>query len=176
MHTSPEVVTVGHGTLDASDFAELAHRAGIELIVDIRSYPGSRHVPQFGREALSAWLPDAGIAYRWEPELGGRRKPVPKSKHVALTHQSFRAYADYMETPSFRTALVRVLDDAARASTAVMCSESVWWRCHRRLIADRLELIDHVAVVHLFHDGRTQPHPPMPAARIDGDHLVYDIV
>jgi uncharacterized protein (DUF488 family) len=173
---SGEVVTIGHGTLDASAFVELAHRAGLELIVDVRSYPGSRHVPQFGREALSTWLPDAGVAYRWEPELGGRRKPVSDSKHVALRHQSFRAYADYMETQEFRTALTGVIEDAARVATAVMCSESVWWRCHRRLVADQLVLIDRVAVVHLFHDGRTQAHPPLTAARVDGDRLVYDII
>jgi uncharacterized protein (DUF488 family) len=172
---SYEVMTVGHGTLDAATFSELTRQAGIELVVDIRSYPGSRRVPQFGRDALSTWLPDVGIAYRWEPGLGGRRKPSQESQHSALRHRSFRAYADYMETEDFHVALAGVLEDAARCSTAIMCSESVWWRCHRRLVADQLVLVNRVSVGHLFHDGRVQAHPPMPAARVAGDRLIYDV-
>jgi uncharacterized protein (DUF488 family) len=169
------IVTVGHGTLDPDPFAELARGAGIDLIVDVRAYPGSRRVPQFGRDALAEWLPAAGVRYRWEPRLGGRRPSVPGSKRVALTHSAFRAYADYMETGEFRLGLDSVLADAANARVAVMCSESVWWRCHRRLIADEVVLVDGRPVEHLFHDGRRQPHPPMPEARVDGTHLVYDV-
>ncbi len=169
------VVTVGHGTLEAAPFVELVRGAGVGLVVDVRAYPGSRRVPHFARAALEEWLPAAGVDYRWEPRLGGRRRGVPGSKHVALTQAAFRAYADHMESDEFRFGLAGVLDDATSARAAVMCSESVWWRCHRRLIADNLVLLQGAGVEHLFHDGRLQAHVPMPAARVDGDHLVYDV-
>lgn len=93
--------TIGHGTLPADDFARILHDTDIDELVDVRSFPGSRHNPQFGREEMERWLPEAGIDYRWMRELGGRRPAVEDSKHVALRHVSFRAYADYMETPEF---------------------------------------------------------------------------
>lgn len=168
------LLTVGHGTLPADEFAQLMGEAGLELVVDVRSYPGSRRHPQFGREAMERWLPDAGVAYRWEPRLGGRRKARPGSPHVALRLPAFRAYADHMETEEFAAALDGVLTDADGQTTTVMCAESVWWRCHRRLLADAAVLLRGAVVEHLFHDGRLAPHQPAPEARVHAHHVVYD--
>jgi uncharacterized protein (DUF488 family) len=169
------VLTVGHGTLSAEALVDLLRGAGVSQLVDVRSYPGSRHNPQFGREAMEGWLPEAGIGYSWERDLGGRRRPVPGSKHRALRVAAFGAYADHMETGPFRTAVDQLLEDAADAHKVVMCSESVWWRCHRRLLADHLRLVRSVEVLHLMHDGRLQPHPITEGARLDGDTVVYDV-
>lgn len=167
------LLTVGHGTLSQDGLTSLLTEAGIELVVDIRTYPGSRRNPQFGRELMEKWLPEAGIAYRWEPRLGGRRRPRAESAHPALRHPSFRAYADHMETAEFHDALVEVL--AEPVLTTVMCSESVWWRCHRRLVSDAAVLLEGVETLHLFHDGRLRPHMPTDGVRVDGDGLVYDV-
>jgi len=167
------LVTVGHGTLSAGALADLLRDSGVEVLVDIRSYPGSRRHPHFSREEMARWLPDAGVAYRWEPRLGGRRRPRADSPHVALRHENFRGYGDHMETPEFREALAGVLAEPQR--TAVMCSESVWWRCHRRLLSDAATLLAGTEVLHLFHDGRLSPHGPTDGVRVDGDRLVYDV-
>jgi uncharacterized protein (DUF488 family) len=167
--------TVGHGTLAAAAFATLLDDAGVRCVIDVRAFPGSRHNPQFGREEMERWIPDAGIGYAWMRELGGRRKPRPDSKHVALRNDAFRAYADYMETGAFREAVEQLSALAAAEPATVMCSESVWWRCHRRLIADHLVLVRGVDVVHLMHDGRATPHVPTQGVRLAGDALVYDL-
>jgi uncharacterized protein (DUF488 family) len=166
--------TVGHGTLPQEDFTALVSCAGIEVVVDVRSFPASRRHPQFGREAMERWLPDAGIAYRWEPRLGGRRRARPDSPHGALRVAAFRGYADHMETEEFRDAIDDLLAEGGTRPVAVMCAESVWWRCHRRLLADAVVLLRGTAVEHLFHDGRIDPHRPTPEARVDGRRLVYD--
>ncbi|MGH2685078.1 MAG: DUF488 family protein [Actinomycetota bacterium] len=168
------MLTVGHGTLAQDAFVALLQEAGVEVLVDVRSYPGSRRNPQYGREAMERWVADGGIEYRWEKAVGGRRKSVPDSRHHALRHDAFRAYADHMETAEFKAGLDRVLDASVERRTAVMCSESVWWRCHRRLLADAAVLLRDAEVVHLFHDGRLQPHPVTPEARREGDDVVYD--
>jgi uncharacterized protein (DUF488 family) len=168
------LLTVGHGTLPRDQFARLLGDAGVELVVDIRSFPTSRRHPQFRREAMQRWLPAAGIAYRWEPRLGGRRKARADSPHRALRVPAFRGYADHMETDEFATALDELLADADREHTAVMCAESVWWRCHRRLLADAAVLLRGVAVEHLFHDGRRSHHRPTPEAHLDGRRIIYD--
>ncbi|OBH90207.1 hypothetical protein A5678_13245 [Mycobacterium sp. E2733] len=171
------LLTVGHGTAGRERLTELLAGAGVALVVDVRRYPASRTNPDVRREALECWLPERGIDYRWEPRLGGRR-------HVAAGEQepdswwtvaAFRAYAAYTRTPEFDTALDEVLADAARRTTAVMCSESVWWRCHRRLIADVALLGRAVPVQHLMPDGRLSPHRPADGARRRPDgHLVWD--
>jgi uncharacterized protein (DUF488 family) len=167
--------TVGHGTLPADTFADLVRGAGVDDVVDVRSYPGSRRNPQYGREAMEDWLPQAGVAYAWLRDLGGRRRPHPGSPHVALRNDAFRAYADYMETGDFADGVRRLLDEHELDRTTVMCSESVWWRCHRRLLADHLVLVRGLDVVHLMHDGRQTPHAVTDGARRDGDRVVYDV-
>ena len=120
-------------------------------------------------------MPAAGFGYAWLRELGGRRRPVTDSKHVALRHDAFRAYADYMETDDFLAGVDQLLALAAGESTAVMCSESVWWRCHRRLLADYLVLARGIKVVHLMHDRRMTSHTPTEGGRLAGDALIYDV-
>jgi uncharacterized protein (DUF488 family) len=176
-HATPTVWTVGHGTLAADELMSLLGSVPIRRLVDIRSYPGSRRNPQFGREEMERWVPAAGIDYRWLRDLGGRRRPSPASRHVALRHEAFRAYADHMDSPAFASGVDELLDLAAAEPTAVMCSESVWWRCHRRLLADHLALVRRVRVVHVMHDGRLVEHPPTDGVRLDADgRLAYDVV
>ncbi len=166
---------MGHGTLPAEDFATLVRGAHLRRIVDVRSFPGSRRNPQFGREEMERWLPEEGVAYTWIRELGGRRKPVEDSQHIALRHPAFRAYADHTASPAFLAGIDTLMSLAEGESTAVMCSESLWWRCHRRLLADHLVLVRGVEVVHLLHDGRLTPHVPTQGVRVADGALVYDI-
>jgi uncharacterized protein (DUF488 family) len=173
---SPRLWTVGHGTATQDELVALLAGAGIRHVVDVRTAPGSRRHPQFRREAMAGWLPEAGIGYRWERALGGWRKPDPASavNHV-LRHPGFRGYADYMRTPPFWAALDGLLAAAAEDPTAVLCSESLWWRCHRRLLADAAVLLRGAAVQHLGHDGRVEPHRPTDGVRRDGGLLAYDV-
>jgi uncharacterized protein (DUF488 family) len=169
------VYTVGHGTLSEASLIDVLRGAGIAHVVDVRSFPRSRRNPQYGHEQLERWLPDAGIGYSWDRRLGGRRVGAVDSPNVAWRHEAFRAYADHMATPEFHAGLDALVDLASTTTTVVMCAESVWWRCHRRLLADALVLLHHVPVEHLFHDGRTAHHQPTPAARRDGNQIVYDL-
>lgn len=171
---STRIVTFGHGTLSQEQFTRIVRRAGIDRIVDIRSYPGSRRNPQFGRETMERWLPEAGIGYSWLPDLGGRRRPRRDSRHTALRHEAFRAYADHMETDEFRRGISDLMELAVREQCAIMCSESVWWRCHRRLVADHLVLVEGVEVLDLMHDGRRDPHVVTPGVREREGVLIYD--
>ena len=169
------LLTVGHGTLPAEDLGALLRAAGVGLLVDVRSFPGSRRHPHVAREAMEAWLPEAGVEYRWDRRLGGRRRPSDTSRHHALRHDAFRAYADHMETEDFAAGLDAVVADVARTTTVVMCAESLWWRCHRRLLADAAALLRGIPVSHLFHDGRLAPHAPTPEARVEDGAVVYDL-
>ena len=173
MANGTTIRTLGHGTLAVDDFVALCRSAGIGTVVDVRRYPGSRRHPHFGREPMEAWLAEAGLGYRWLPDLGGRRSAAPDSPNVALRNAQFRGYADHMATEEFRRGCDELLELARAASVAVMCAEAVWWRCHRRLLADHLVLIAGVTVAHVLPDGRLSPHAPTPEARSDGDHVVY---
>ena len=168
------LLTVGHGTASQDDLTALLTGAGVELVVDVRTAPGSRRHPHVARAELERWLPAAGIDYRWAPDLGGFRRPPPDSPDVGWREPMFRGYAAWMRTEPFRVALAAVLADAARRRTAVLCGEAVWWRCHRRLVADAAVLLHDVPVRHLMPDGRLAPHPPAPAARVVDGRLVYD--
>lgn len=167
--------TVGHGTHPAAEFSTLLQGAGIQTLVDVRIGPGSKRNPQFQRDSLEQWLPEAGLEYRWERRLGGFRRLPPDSPDTALRNESFRAYAAHMRTSEFRAALDELLGLAASRRVVVMCSESVWWRCHRRLISDAAVLLHSFDVTHLMPDGRLAPHPPTDAARVAGAELVYDV-
>ncbi|WP_084316199.1 DUF488 family protein [Actinospica robiniae] len=170
--------TVGHGTLERPQLAELLRDASIGRIVDVRTAPGSRRNPDVGRERLLQWLPEEGVEYRWEGRLGGFRKTAPDSPDTFWRNDSFRGYAGYTRDPEFVAAMDELLTqvgaDAVR--TAVMCSETVWWRCHRRIIADFAVLARGDEVRHLMHDGRLAPHTPTAGARLRDDGLlVYDL-
>jgi uncharacterized protein (DUF488 family) len=125
---------------------------------------------------MAQWIPErAGSAYLWEPALGGFRKPDRNSPNVALRNERFRAYADYMETGEFANALTALLAQSAEVRVAILCSETLWWRCHRRLIADAATLLHGVPVEHLMHDGKIRPHIPTAGARVtEAGTLRYD--
>ncbi|MGY1651806.1 DUF488 domain-containing protein [Geodermatophilus sp. SYSU D01119] len=168
------LLTVGHGPDDRDRLRARLTAAGVAALVDVRRYPGSRGNPDVRREALEEWLPAAGIGYRWEQRLGGRRR-LPPGEPVAdgwWTVAQFAAYAAHTRTAEFAAALDEVLAEAATATVAVMCSESVWWRCHRRLVADVAVLARGVPVHHLVPDGRLAPHHPSEGAVRGGDGLV----
>jgi uncharacterized protein (DUF488 family) len=166
--------TVGHGTASQEDFGALLQAAGIRTVVDIRIAPGSRRHPQFMRDALESWLPGYGVAYLWEKHLGGRRKAASDSPDVVWRNDAFRGYAGWMRSPEFLAALDDVLA-LTQEPTTVMCSESVWWRCHRRLVADAATLLRQTQVLHLMHDGRQAVHTPTDGVRVRDDGLlVYD--
>ena len=173
-----ELLTVGHGRLDEPSFGGLLRDSSVELLVDVRRFPGSRTNPAVGRDALPSWLPDAGVDYRWEERLGGRRKlPADDTQDPWWQVDAFRGYAAHTRTAEFREALAGVLAETEGRRVAVMCSESVWWRCHRRVIADVAMLGHDVAVRHLMHDGRLTEHAPSQGARLREDGLVvWDVV
>ena len=164
--------TIGHGTLPAGAFIELLRAPGVELLRDVRSVPKSRHNPQFAIEAIGTWLPTSGISYEWQRQLGGWRRPLPDSINLALRNAAFRGYADYMQTPLFAEALDELIAAGRDRGTAIMCSESVWWRCHRRLIADALTA-RAIEVHHLMHDGRITPHILTDGAAIANRTVTY---
>jgi uncharacterized protein (DUF488 family) len=173
----PDLVTVGHGTQDRSALGSLLRGAGIELVVDVRRFPRSKSNPDVHREALQTWLQALGMTYRWEERLGGRRHPPPGAVELDTwwTVPAFRAYAAYTRTPEFRDVLIDVLADASRHRVVLMCSESLWWRCHRRLIADVAILSHGAAVAHLFPSGRLDAHTLASGIRIRADGLpVWD--
>ena len=164
--------TVGHSTRSGEDFGKILLAHEIKVLVDVRSFPGSRRLPQFNREALSQALRDLGIEYRHEPRLGGRRKPSADSHNTAWKNASFRAYADHMESEAFRSGVEDLLEVAANERTAVMCAEALWWRCHRSLVADYLKAEGHT-VLHILDQKKTEEHPFTSAARIINGKLSY---
>lgn len=171
-----ELLTVGHGTADGEELVELLTVAGVGLLVDVRRFPGSRRDPSVARDALSAHLPAAGIAYRWEERLGGRRR-VPAGDEGELDGwwrvEAFRAYAAYMRTETFRAGLDDLLALTGEQRVAIMCSETLWWRCHRRLISDAASLLGEIPVRHLAHDGSQTLHVPSAGARSIDGRLYY---
>ena len=164
--------TVGHSTRTAEKFLEMLQAHEIKVLVDVRSFPGSRRYPQFNRAALERELGEVGIEYRHEPRLGGRRTPRADSHNTAWKNPSFRAYADHMESEVFRSGVEELLEVAATERTAVMCAEAVWWRCHRSLIADYLKAEGHT-VLHIIDQHKTEEHPFTSAAMIIKGELSY---
>jgi len=168
--------TIGHGTASQEDFTALLQTAGVTSLVDVRIGPGSRKHPQFGKDQLAVWLPEAGIGYRWEKRLGGFRKLLPDSPDTALRNESFRAYAGYMRSDDFLTAAAELVAASQAARTAIMCSETLWWRCHRRLISDHCVLLASLPVEHLMPPAKAVPHVPTKGVRVLGNELRYDVL
>jgi len=172
---APALLTFGHGTASAERITQLLRDAQVASVIDIRTAPGSRRHPHVARAELERWLPHAGIAYRWDKRLGGFRKPSPDAPDIAWREDMFRGYAEHMRTGDFLAAAGEVIAEAAASQVAVMCSESLWWRCHRRLLADFVCVARDMPVRHLMHDGRLADHRPSPGLRPRDDGLlVYD--
>lgn len=170
-----ELLTLGHGTLEQPELAALIRSSGITRLVDVRTVPQSRTHPWVWSERMAVWVPEeAGAAYCWEPALGGFRKPGPHSHNTALRNSAFRGYADYMETAAFGEAMRQLVKTLSDAVTAIMCSETLWWRCHRRLIADAAVMLYGIDVRHLSPKAKAQPHVLTQGVRRAGDALRYD--
>jgi uncharacterized protein (DUF488 family) len=171
-----QVFTIGHGARPVEAFIAVLAGASVTLLVDIRRFPGSRRHPQFGRDSLAAALERAAIGYEWQGEtLGGRRSRVEGSRHTALRVGAFAGYADHMDTAEFRSAASALVSRAEHERLAVMCAETVWWHCHRMLLADALTMRG-ATVVHLLDAGRHQAHRPHPTVRRGPDGWpVYDV-
>jgi uncharacterized protein (DUF488 family) len=146
----PTVYTIGHSTRSADELLELLQQAGVGIVVDVRAFPMSRRHPQFNGPALTDYLQGRGIGYRHMRDLGGRRSPVPGSPNGGWTETAFQGYADHMATPQFQDTLADLELVALESAAAVMCAEAVWWRCHRRLIADALVVrgwrVEHLGI------------------------------
>jgi len=168
------IYTIGHGARSIDGFIALLQGAGVRRLVDIRTAPGSRKHPQFGKGTLAAALEQHGIAYGWEKDLGGFRKPGPDSRNTSLRNAGFRGYADHMETEEFRAARDRLIAASPGIPTACMCAESLWWRCHRRLLSDALTVAG-CEVLHIMDGGRQVPHRLTGSARVENGSLVYDV-
>ena len=164
--------TIGHSTRSFEEFVDMLHSFGIELIADIRSYPGSRKFPQFNKEALEISLPQNNIQYVHLKNLGGRRKVNPKSRNTGWRHAAFRGYADYMETAAFKDGIIELISRALKQRTAYMCSEAVWWRCYRSMVSDYLKL-QGWKILHIMGIGKVEEHSYTTPARIVNGELNY---
>lgn len=172
----PVLWTVGHSTRPLESFLDVLGAHQIEVIADVRRFPGSRRFPQYGAEPLAAALAARGIAYLWIPELGGRRRGAAgaagEGGESAWRHPAFRAYAAHTASEEFAEGLFALLMSAHGLRTAVMCAELPWWRCHRRIIAD-VVLSLGVPVEHIRDAGPPAPHRLTPPARLVGGRLSY---
>lgn len=174
MLTPPEATlwTIGHSTRGWEEFLALLREHRIELLVDVRHFPASAHVPWTNREALAASAASAGVEYEHLVDLGGYRKPRADSPNGGWRNGGLRGYADHMDSPAFAEALKGLVARAKEKRTAIMCAEAVPWRCHRNLLADAL-VVRGVRVVHILSPGKTQEHVLTPFARVKGGRLTY---
>ena len=170
-----QIWTIGHSTHSYEEFLALLQKFEIQQLADVRSFPGSRRYPQFNVENLSVALEKNQIKYLHIRELGGRRKIKPNSLNVAWRNLSFRAYADYMETPEFLIGIEKLTTWASQARTAYMCSEAVWWRCHRSMISDYLKSKGWV-VWHILGDAPAKEHSYTSPAQVHGGKLSYKVL
>jgi len=164
--------TIGHSTRPIEEFLRLLAEHRIEALADVRRFPASRKHPQFNAENLRASLAAAGVEYVSMTELGGRRRTRPDSRNTAWRNESFRGYADYMETEPFGSAFSRLIQIVEKKRTAIMCAESLWWRCHRSLISDALKVRGY-EVCHILGPGECKAHPYTAAATVADGRLSY---
>ncbi len=167
-----EIWTIGHSTHPPEEFIGMLKSFDIDLVVDVRSFPGSRKFPQFNKEAIEDSLPENGIKYSHLKTLGGRRKADPESKHTIWRHPAFRGYADYMDTAEFETGMEELVKLAETKRVAYMCSEAMWWRCHRSMISDYLKSKGWT-VMHIMAIDKTNEHPYTAPAEIVNGELIY---
>ncbi|HEX7287898.1 MAG TPA: DUF488 domain-containing protein [Candidatus Angelobacter sp.] len=169
------VYTLGHSTRDLAEFSRVLQAHEVRLLADIRAFPMSRRYPHFHRDHLELWLPEIGLEYVWEKDLGGRRgrhMSRDESPNVALRVEAFRNYADYMLTPPFELAVGRLVERAARQRTAIMCAEHLYFRCHRMLVSDYLVSRGH-QVLHILDEKPPKEHSLTKEARMSDGKLVY---
>lgn len=166
------MLTVGHSNRPLQEFLELLKAHGVELLVDVRTVPRSRHNPQFNRETLPQSLNAEGIRYEHLPGLGGLRHARKDSPNTGWKNLSFRSYADYMQTAEFTRNLEALLKLAGDDRTVVMCAEAVPWRCHRSLVADSLT-VRGVSVSHIMSATKANPHHLTDFARVEGTRITY---
>lgn len=166
------IFTIGHSTRPLPEFIELLTENRVQWLVDVRTVPRSRHNPQFNTDSLPGSLQHAGIGYTHLKGLGGLRKTYKDSPNMGWRNASFRGYADYMLTPEFEPALHELIEAATKEPTAMMCAETVPWRCHRSLIADALT-IRSIQVRHIMGPDKWQPHKLTPFAHVDGTRITY---
>lgn len=169
------IYTLGHSTRELADFSRVLQTHDIRLLEDIRAFPVSRRYPHFNREHLELWLPEIGCDYLWAKELGGRRgkqMPAEQSPNLALRNPSFRNYADYMLSAQFQKAIDRLVENAEKQNTAIMCAEYVYFRCHRMLVSDYLVSRGHT-VLHILDEKPPTPHTLSKDARVMEGRLVY---
>ncbi len=174
MKENTTIWTIGHSTRSMEEFLALLHFAKIELVADVRSYPGSAKFPHFNKEALELSLPQNKIQYVHLKALGGRRKANRDSQNTAWRHAGFRGYADYMDTGDFEQGMNELIQYALRQRTAYMCSEAVWWRCHRAMISDYLK-VNGWEVMHIMGPGKVEEHPYTAPANIVNGKLSYKV-
>jgi uncharacterized protein (DUF488 family) len=169
-----DVLTIGHSTLSEAAFVALLQQHGVKCVADIRRFPGSRKYPHFNRDHLNDTLSQAGIDYCWLELLGGRRgkQNLTVSPNTGLRNESFRNYADYMATEPFREGVDQLLALAREKPTAMMCSEAVYWRCHRRLVSDFLQA-NGIRVQHILSSAAPKPHTLTPGAVMDNGRVTY---
>jgi uncharacterized protein (DUF488 family) len=166
------VFTVGHSTLPIEQFTGLLQAYGVRCLMDVRTVPKSRHNPQFNADALAASLEAAGIRYLPMQALGGLRKPRKDSPNSGWRNESFRGYADYMQTEAFAAALQELIETSRDCRTAIMCAEAVPWRCHRSLVADAL-MAHGVPVVEIMSESNARAHKLTAFARVEGEKVTY---
>jgi uncharacterized protein (DUF488 family) len=166
------IFTVGHSTRTLDELVDLLKAHGVAGVADVRRFAGSRRLPHFNAEHLAAALPERGLVYLPSPLLGGRRKPQPDSINTGWRNASFRAYADYMQTPEFDEGLERLMGRARETPLAMMCAEAVPWRCHRSLIADAL-IARGWTVIDIMSQAKATPHKLTPFARVEGTRVTY---
>jgi len=170
--TEQPVFTIGHSTRSSDEFLDVLKSYDIEVLADVRRMPGSRRLPRFDSSTLQRSLSDHGIDYCWIAQLGGRRRPASGSPDSGWRHPAFRAYADHLASEEFADGLFELLMLAHGRRTAVMCAEVLWWRCHRRLIADVLVVLG-LTVVHIFSAEKQELHRLAPPATLVGTELSY---
>lgn len=168
-----KIWTIGHSTRSLDEFLAMLQAFNIELLVDIRSFPGSRRYPQFNKEALQVSLSKNNIQYVHLKELGGRRKADTHSVNTAWRNEAFRGFADYMQTDDFKKGVDELQQLVDSRRTAYMCSEAVWWRCHRSMVSDYLKSLGWT-VLHIMNKEKAEEHPYTSPARIANGKLVYN--